>query len=288
MTDDEQGQYYRGELPLNNSTGAVWLTITNLAVLNNRSNPDILINATGNVFVSKTAEVFQYDRDGSPREIGGVAGLAINHSFAGDCRCMDRSLLSHGEILTNDGRWSYTWDAENRLTAMTSLSSAPAGSKRKVDFAYDAKGRRIQKIVSTWNGSSYVAQSTNRFVYDGWNLIAILNPQSSILQSFTWGLDLSGSLQGAGGVGGLLAVNDAANGAHSCAYDGNGNLAALVKATDGAMTANYEYGPFGEALRLTGAMAKANPFRFSTKYQDDETDLLYYGYRSYYPSAGKW
>jgi RHS repeat-associated protein len=35
-------------------------------------------------------------------------------------------------------------------------------------------------------------------------------------------------------------------------------------------------------------MAKANPFRFSTKYQDDETDLLYYGYRSCSPSTGRW
>ena len=38
-------------------------------------------------------------------------------------------------------------------------------------------------------------------------------------------------------------------------------------------------GPFGEVLRATGPMATANPFRFSTKYQDDETGLLYYGYR---------
>ena len=35
-------------------------------------------------------------------------------------------------------------------------------------------------------------------------------------------------------------------------------------------------GPFGEVVRATGPMARANPFRFSTKYQDDETDLLYY------------
>jgi RHS repeat-associated protein len=35
-------------------------------------------------------------------------------------------------------------------------------------------------------------------------------------------------------------------------------------------------------------MAKANPFRFSTKFQDDETDLLYYGYRYYNASAGRW
>jgi RHS repeat-associated protein len=47
-------------------------------------------------------------------------------------------------------------------------------------------------------------------------------------------------------------------------------------------------GPFGEPLRATGPMAKANPLRFSTKYQDAETDLLYYGYRYYNASIGRW
>ncbi len=51
---------------------------------------------------------------------------------------------------------------------------------------------------------------------------------------------------------------------------------------------NYAYGPFGEVIRATGPMAKINPFRFSTKYDDDETDLLYYGYRYYNPSTGRW
>jgi RHS repeat-associated protein len=35
-------------------------------------------------------------------------------------------------------------------------------------------------------------------------------------------------------------------------------------------------------------MAKVNPFRFSTKYDDDESDFLYYGYRYYNPSTGRW
>jgi RHS repeat-associated protein len=35
-------------------------------------------------------------------------------------------------------------------------------------------------------------------------------------------------------------------------------------------------------------VARANPLRFSTKYQDDETDLLYYGYRFYSASTGRW
>ena len=47
-------------------------------------------------------------------------------------------------------------------------------------------------------------------------------------------------------------------------------------------------GPFGEVIRATGPIANANPFRFSTKYQDDETDLLYYGFRYYNASTGRW
>jgi len=50
----------------------------------------------------------------------------------------------------------------------------------------------------------------------------------------------------------------------------------------------YDHGPFGEVIRATGSMAKVNPFRFSTQYQDDETDLLMYLHRPYSPSTGRW
>ena len=253
-----KGEYYRGELPLNNNTGAVWLTITNLAVLNNGTNADIVTNTVGNAFVPKTAEVFQYDRDGN---------------------------------LTNDGRWTYTWDAENRLVRM--VANTASGPQQRIEFQFDARGRRIGKKV--WNntaGSGSPAVEL-QFVYDGWNLLAELNLSHSALRTYVWGLDLSGSLQGAGGVGGLLAVYDSSTinnqpSTHFVAYDGNGNVAIVVKATDATASGNYEYGPFGEVLRATGPMAKTNPFRFSTKYQDDETDLLYYGYRYYNASTGRW
>jgi hypothetical protein len=67
-------------------------------------------------------------------------------------------------------------------------------------------------------------------------------------------------------VGGLLFVGDCASGLghHAVAYDGNGNVMALVDAATGALSAQYEYGPFGELVRATGPMPKANPFRWST------------------------
>jgi RHS repeat-associated protein len=89
-------------------------------------------------------------------------------------------------------------------------------------------------------------------------------------------------------VGGLLAVNDTANGVHFAAYDGNGNVTALVKAADGTISAQYKYGPFAESIRVTGIMGSTNPIRFSCKYTDDESDFLYYGHRYYNPSTGRW
>ena len=59
-------------------------------------------------------------------------------------------------------------------------------------------------------------------------------------------------------------------------------------ATFGEITARYEYDPFGRTIRQSGAFAAENPFRFSTKYTDNETGHLYYGYRIYIPNDGRW
>jgi RHS repeat-associated protein len=72
------------------------------------------------------------------------------------------------------------------------------------------------------------------------------------------------------------------------AWDANGNIIALINAADKTVAARYEYGVFGELLRASGPMAQKNPLRFSTKFQDNETGLLYYGYRYYNPETGRW
>ncbi len=252
-----KGNYYWEQLGLSNATAEVWQPVTNLAVLNRGTNTDIAATNVGNVFLPQTPENYAYDADGN---------------------------------LLSDGRWTNTWDAENRLVSMTSLASAPAGSKFLLLFAYDYQGRRTQKVVSTNNGSSYVVEYTNNYVYDGWNCVAVLNASLSLLDSFLWGTDLSGDMQGAGGVGGLIKVSNCGAVTTNCfvAYDANGNVSTLVNASNGSALGNYDYGPFGEVIRATGPMAKANPYRFSTKYQDDETDLIVYPYRPYSPSTGRW
>ncbi len=207
-------------------------------------------SVAGNIYVAQEPEVFQYDADGN---------------------------------LTNDGRWQYIWDGENRLVQM--IVNTNVGPQYTLNFAYDPNGRRIQKISST-NG---VTIATLNYLYDGWNLVATLSSDLAPLNTFMWGSDLSGSMQGAGGVGGLLETSYYATTVTNCfpAFDGNGNVMAMVNAADGTLGANYDYGPFGEVIRQTGPMAKANPFRFSTKYQDDESDLLMYAHRPYSASTIK-
>jgi RHS repeat-associated protein len=251
-----QGEYWRRELGVDNVTNALWLPLTNYAAWPQGGTGDFVTNTTGNAFVPKTPEAFSHDADGN---------------------------------LTNDGRWAYVWNGENRLLSMTGPSTAPSGSRKALHFDYDPQGRRITKVVSNWTGSVWTRVLHEKYFYDGWNLLAALNgTNDALVRSFTWGSDLSGSMQGAGGVGGLLLVRDTANGTHFCGHDGNGNVTLLVNTQTGTNSATYEYGPFGENLRATGPMAKANSFRFSSKFQDDESDLLYYGYRYYSAITGRW
>lgn len=70
-------------------------------------------------------------------------------------------------------------------------------------------------------------------------------------------------------------------------HDANGNVSQLVS-PDGDLLAQYEYSPFGETVVSTGSFAKANPFRFSTKWFDNDTGLGDWGYRWYSPEMGRW
>ena len=210
--------------------------------------------------------------------------------------------------LKSDGRWDYLWDAENRLIQMKATTAALAAATasgipcQKLDFAYDSQDRRVSKTVSTsTNGTSWTFSSNQRFLYDGWNLIAEYSAPSATSTSLTpqathtWGIDLSGTLQGAGGVGGLLATNLIAAPAATCypAYDGNGNISAWIDGT-GTLLGRMDYSPFGQLIAQYKFTPVGNTtlsrlaFGFSTKYTDSESGLIYYGYRYYDPATGRW
>jgi RHS repeat-associated protein len=199
--------------------------------------------------------------------------------------------------MTSDGRWHYIWDAENRLIKVETRPDTPSGSCRRIEWTYDALGRRIQQVTSIWTNNAWFVVENLKFVSNrmlfGRHIVELNGTNNTLVRTYVWGLDLSGTMAGAGGVGGLAwvtlhATSGPASWTHFTCYDGNGNIVALVSATTGDVTARYEYGPFGELIRVTGPVAALNPFRFSTKRTDPTIDLVLYEYRGYQPNTGRW
>lgn len=178
--------------------------------------------------------------------------------------------------LINDGSKKYFYDAENRLIEVQDAVT----NNTLVVYEYDCLSRKITKVIEG---------QTNRYVYDGWNLIAeYKNTTGSLVldQSYTWGLDLSGSVQAAGGAGGLLKVTSE-NLSFYPTYDGNWNVSEYLDSS-GGVAAHYEYDTFGKSVVANGVKANDFTHRFSTKQWDDEAGLYYYGYRYYSPVTGRW
>lgn len=75
-------------------------------------------------------------------------------------------------------------------------------------------------------------------------------------------------------------------------YDGNKNVLGVFDAANSAGVAvAWPRTPAAPSARIAGVRAQRAsrfPFRWSTKYTDNETGLVYYGYRYYSPGMGRW
>lgn len=231
---------------------------------------------TSAIIQSTHTNRYEFDDIGNNRW---VVANAVTNTYTANAlnqyTVIDATSLAYdldGNLLTN-GIWSYTWDTENRLTAVYSNGLSV------VSNAYDHQSRRVLKITPT---------ATHTFVYDGLNLVqdTVHTAQSTVTNRFVWGHDLSGSMQGAGGIGGLLAVQ--MFGAwYFPLHDNNGNVIAYVDG-QGNTVAEYFYDAFGRTIAQTGPLTTVLPHRFSTRYFDIETGLYYYGYRFYMPEHMRW
>jgi len=198
---------------------------------------------------------------------------SVISNFSSQVSSLSPSYDSDGNMLTH-GEWTFTWNGENRLITASNTTTV-------IENAYDYMGRRITK--TTKNQAQGTTNQT-QFVYDGWAMIR--EQSTTTTNSYVYGLDLSGSMQGAGTIGGILTADLNGTTAYYF-YDANGNVTDLVDA-NGNIVAHYEYDAFGNTTAVTGDMANANPFRFSTKYLDTETSLYYYGYRHLSTELGRW
>jgi len=159
--------------------------------------------------------------------------------------------------LTNDGTRSFGYDCENQLT------NVYVSGLWRSDFVYDGLNRRRIEQDYIWSGSAWTRTSEIHFIYDGYLLIQERDANNNVLVTYLRGLDMSGSLSGAGGIGGLLARTDT-NGSTFYHADGSGNITALIDGSEN-IVARYAYNPFGKVIAQWGTLAGANEMQSTSK-----------------------
>jgi RHS repeat-associated protein len=106
------------------------------------------------------------------------------------------------------------------------------------------------------------------------------------VEVYTHGPDLSGTLGGAGGIGGILAdFRPQTSDLRFFHADAMGNVV-MTTDSSGEIISTHRYTPFGRPITSTGSYQPR--FGFSSKEYDHETGLNYYGYRYLAVSQGRW
>ncbi|HEV2393364.1 MAG TPA: RHS repeat-associated core domain-containing protein [Verrucomicrobiae bacterium] len=201
---------------------------------------------------------------------------------------------ANGNMITNNGYMVYAYDDENRLTMMTD----EVYHSYQTEFDYDGLGRLRRRIEYTWvvnsktGIGSWVGSSTVQYIYDGNRVIQERDGGGNPLVSYTRGPDLSGTMEGAGGIGGLLARSDgytSGNWTNHNYYhaDGLGNITYLIDSNQ-SMTGTYRYDPFSNTLSSSGTLSSANVYRFSSKEIHVNSGFYYFLYRFYVPGLQRW
>ena len=149
--------------------------------------------------------------------------------------------------MTRHGEWTYVYDSGNRLVSVASNGITVA------TMSYDTQGRRVKKVA---------ADGTHRYFYDGWLLVYenVVRPNNTTNEiEYIWGKDVSGTRDGAAGIGGLLyQKRDGA--IYVPWYDAYGNILGYRDA-QGNVVASYTYDAFGNIINQSGTMVDSFVFR---------------------------
>jgi RHS repeat-associated protein len=216
----------------------------------------------------------------------------------------------NGNLITSHSGWVFTYDDENRLIQLEDTSSNHVFMTK---FFYDGLSRlRIRQefvLAAATNpppdgpvlggpgldgadSPDWMLSLEVRYLYDGLRVIQERDSNNVPTVSYTRGNDLSGTLEGAGGIGGLLArshgYSDGNWSTHDYYHaDGNGNITFMLNSGQ-SMVASYRYDPFGNTISSSGSLADANLYRFSSKEYCTNSGMYYYLYRFYDPGLHRW
>ena len=191
--------------------------------------------------------------------------------------------------LTNDGTFSYTYDANgNQLTKTDTSTSqvvatytyspenqliAATTPTMTATYRYDGLGRRIQKDV---NGVQ------TRYVYDQEDLLLEFTGTNVLQARWLHGAGIDEPLQ--------MERDTDSNGAFSATErftyhaDGLGSIMELTDST-GTVIRSYYYDAFGQIANQTGTLV--NPYTYTGREYDAETGTYHNRWRTLDPLTGR-
>lgn len=252
----------------------------------NGATPSPVTNLTVNGLTAQTYGDFTFARTNLTLANGAntftnvsqnVYGVAVTNTFTVNLPASVSLSFDNNGNLTNDGTRTFGYDWENQLT------NVMAAGEWRSDFVYDGLNRRRIARDYSWSGSTWVLTNEVHYIYDRYLLTQERDTNGNILVTYTRGLDLSRSISGAGGIGGLLARTDT-SGSTFYHADGAGNITALMDGSENVV-ARYMYGPFGKLTGQWGPMASVNEMQFSSMPQRRGIALL--PLRPYLPELGR-
>ena len=210
-----------------------------------------------------TTESYTYDPVGNRLTALGSAAWSYNtsnelNSRPGDSYAFD----ANGNTITktdSSGTTNYSWDYDNRLTSVTL-----PGSGGTVSYRYDPFGRRIYKSSSS---------GISVYAYDGDNLIEETNSGGAAVARYSQGSNIDEPL--------AMLRSGVTSFYHS---DGLRSITSLSNAA-GALVQTYTFDSFGEQTASTGSLA--NPFRYTAREWDSDTNLQFSRARYYDSAVGR-
>ena len=221
-----------------------------------------LVSANG----PAVAETFAYDDNGNrlaDKEAKDYVYDAANRIQANNLYTFDHDLSGNltGRTNKNDSTTiTYAYNPEQQLSEVIT-------PEHKVQYKYDPLGRRIEKTVDG---------NIQRYVYDNEDIIAVLDADGELLQTFTHGPGLDEPL--------VMTKADGTN--YFYHADALGSITALTN--DNKETVEtYTYKAYGEPIIKNSngvPLAKSavgNSYFFTSRELDSESGLYYLRHRYY-------
>ncbi len=180
-----------------------------------------------------------------------------------------------------DGNQVRTLIATNTFDALNRILRFQDSSGYSI-FQYDGAGR-LREVREYTSGG--VLWSFVRYAWQGWMPFAELDSLNRPIRFFVWGPDRSGTIGGAGGIGGILAAWHTNGVSYYYRGDGLGNVTEVAQ-TNGALVRSLSYAPFGRITTNSGTYSQL--FAYQTKLFHVRSGFVYFGHRWLELNTGRW